>query len=499
VFFSLLYFIIYGVILGAAFFSLTAVQSSVYQHPGLNPLFQLALYLSILLAVVVTHTILFSEIYFNLYNTDNRSFTASKSYSERRHADAIRELWLSKDSKGNAYFTNWILLDLHDYLNDRSSLEIFNKAYKLHYREVIDYDKLRDKLSKKYSDLLVRFTLRPPQLQDPSSHKEITLSDFPDVNELVDKISSRLNQHNVTLDNIDPGLDAIQKIRATIFSCYQELSDYVPISRFDVVLNIKSNEILSYLNVDEENKINVRNDIEKALFYHLSRRLLVRTDALAVKLIRRDFYFYTALSFFSASQGDIHAASFGSRVFSVMQVIATYVILVLSIAFLNSSVENIRTNLWEYIMPFLCKHLWRIVFISSILVTVAFAFTRLSHYCSHALNREILKLPENYGYTVNRSGTVDLIINLNSSDYGGQYLSSENGALVATLAMPYQPLPATNLRYPGILVTDRTSKIVWAEWLLPFMNKVYVYGDDYNINEIKGHYKILIPASMPVF
>lgn len=481
----------------SAFAGLTIIQSRSLEGLSLNPYVQIALYIAIVIFVALVHAASFGEIYYRLYRADSRSFTASESYIERRRADAVKELWLSKDMKSNAYFTNWILLDMSKYLNDPNSLNVFTKAYKKHYGDVLTYRILRDKLSKKYADLSVKVGLRQPRVQVSEGQTRIVPSDFPDVVELVQKLSSGLAQYNVDLAQGAQDSEPINRIRASILSCYQEFQEYVSIARLDVVLNIKANEILSNLKINDGKNAEVKDEIEKILFYHLSRRMLVKTDGLSIKLYRPDFYYYGALSFFSASQGDIRPATVESKAYSVIQVIATFVILALSIALLNMAVGQIRHSLWDQCIQCVCGYFKAIMLVSLLIIMFGYGLSWLWNYCSHVTNREILKIPENYGYTINRVGTIDLIINLNSQNMGGHYLNSENGLLTAT--MPYRPSPAIDLRYPGVLITKNTTKIVWGEVLLPFMEQLYVYGDGFNINEIKEPYKILVPATIQPF
>jgi len=269
-----------------------------------------------------------------------------------------------------------------------------------------------------------------------------------------------------------------------------ELSDDISIARLDILLRVKSDEILSLFGdrVPAAEKHLIRSDVEKTIFYYLSRRLLLRTTHLPIRLRYFDFLYYSALSFFNSSAGDIRPVSSVARIFTFIQVIGTFVILAIAVAFLNNVVANMhefQISTIRNIMPPV------LVFIGIALLTIIIAslIQRCIQYQSY---NKILRNPENYGYTIRGDGTADLMINVNS-------LPESCNLGYCVLGMPFTAAVGEGSRYPGFVITKNSIRIAWAELLLPTNNRLYVYGEGFDIGEIGNRYKILIPTSIRAF
>lgn len=487
-----IYLIAYLLMLLTAFVGFSYIQGRT-----LSPLIQLGLYVIVILLVFSIHCILFGNIYYGIYKDNKSSFEASDMYSKRKRAIAVRSLWLSKDIKSDYYFPNWMPLELSDILSEPKDLNVFFKGYELFYGTDIDYGTLRKLLSRQYSELMVKIALKPLPRTVP---RQGEIDNLPDVKEFTERLSSNLEPLGININYPDKGPSIRKNIAIALAILYQELGDYVSINRFDILLNIKSREIFSILGDLTKDKEygQVKGAIEKTLFYHLSHRMTLKPDNIPVELGRLDFLYYSALSFFSASYGDIQPLSKTARVFTVIQVVASFIILALAIAFLSRAVENIDYASFQSTLSII-HHMFKPAIIAIItFIAAGYALSHMYSYFKHGTNRELLNTLDNYGYNVRMDGTVNLMINLSSSALGGDVTFDKDLKVLIT-AMPYQSSPEVFGRYPGILVTEDTAKIVWAELLPLTTNRLYIYGDNYNLNDIKGKYKILIPANYTVF
>jgi len=473
----------YIVLLASAFFSLSYVKNI-----GCDPIMHVIIILAIIIAVLILQSYLFSEIYHSVYASNHKSFAGSDLYKVRKQEGAVKSLWLSKDIKGNYYFPNWLLLELSDYLLDAKNLDVFYKGYELFYRTRLTYDELRLKLSKEYPELLIRVMPRPLPPNMPTQGNVI---DLPGINEFVLRLSSSMEKYEIKLNVHSKQDPLLNNLAVSLLTLLSGLSEDVPISRLDVLLDVKSEEMLGLFGtaVSGEKRDQIRADIEKTIFFYLARRMLIRTNELPTKLERGDFLFYSALSFFSANMGDVQPVSIMARSLTFAQVLGTFVILALAIAFLGGVVGGING------IPF--SFLKGLVIPGSLLVGIAafiaIAAMCITKYTSHRLNADILRIQENYGYSPQMDGSVNVMINVNNPAQSG-HLSKHY-----SLAMPYHAVFGENMRYPGILVTKKSAMIVWAEILPPAIDRIHVYGDGYDIGEIAEPYKLLIPASFTAF
>lgn len=480
---SILFLALYVILLISSYLCLSCVKGY-----GYDPSAQVVIIIAVILAVLLIQSILFCEIYRSIYESDCDSFSGSDFYKTRKQAEAVKSLWLSKDVQKDYYFPNWLLLELSDYLKDKKGLDVFYKAYKKFYGSELTYNSLRRMLSEDYSELLVRMRPKPPP---PNMPLEGSILDLPGVQNFILRLSSALSSHGLTLDVHDKKSPQLNNIALLLLTLTNELSSDIPINRLDVLLSVKSNEIRGLLGngIVDEKKEDIRQDIEKTLFYYLARSILVKTSSLPIQLSQGDFLFYSALSFFTASTGDIQPVSHWARICTFLQVAGTFIIIALTISFLSVAVEGVGgvplSDLKKMILP-ICSLLGLAVLLTVIIICCRKCYLKSSY-------AEILSVPENYGYTMRRNGIADLMINVNNPS-ASSYLSK-----FYTLSMPYTATFGENVRWPGVLVAKDSIKIVWAELFPPTNDRLYVYGDGYDIGTIKENYKLLIPASITAF
>lgn len=478
------------------FFLLLYVLTLVGAYLGLSctkscmdtPSAQVLYIVLIILGLLAIQSFLFSQIYYGIYANSSNSFAGSEAYKTRKQAEAVQSLWLSKDTRRGYFFPNWLLLELSDSLKDAKNLNVFYDAYELHYGNKLSYEGLRSMLSKEYPELLVRISPKPlPQNMPKEGH----ILDLPDISEFVTRLSSALTQFNIALNTHDKQSPELNKTAFLLMTIYSELSSDVSINRLDVLLDVKSSEIAGILtgNLKDIDQDAVQNEIEKTLFFHLARMMIINADDLPSKLSRSDFWFYSALSFLSANNGDIQPISTWARTLTFVQVLFTFLILAVTISFLGNAVADISriniSTLMRLSVP-VCIAVAAVLFIS-LLVSCFWKCAR------HGVNASILKSPENYGYAIKKDGTVDLMINVDGPD-SSTYLSKHY-----TLSMPYQAVLRGNIRCPGILITKHSSMIVWAELFAPTADRIYIYGENFNIRDIGEKFKLLVPGTFKAF
>ncbi|MFH1653513.1 MAG: ion channel [Pseudomonadota bacterium] len=476
---SIIYLFFYSLLLFAAYEGLIWVKVSPF-----NPNSQILLILGVIVLVLFLQSIFFSLIYRNVYSSSlDIAFSGSEIYKSRKQEEAVKELWLSKDVKSSFFFPNWGLLEITDNLNDegRKTLNQFYKAYEIYYGAKLDYNLLRHKLSKDFPELLL-------QSFSPNSPKKDNV-----VKDFITKLSSRLSSLGVTLDVHNQSLPLNKNIDLRLSTILNELSEQIPVNRFDVLLSIKSNEILDFIKQDFSSLLGkdkeALHSIEKSLFYYLAKRLLINTQAIPVKLAFGDFFYYSTLSFLSANNGDIQPKSTYARICTFIQVLGTFVILALAISYLSNPIGLIQGLSLTSIKMFGISA----AIITIIILICVFVSKLIQNHFFNKNNRQLLEAPENYGYSPKLDGTVDLTINVNKPS------ESQSLSKHFKLSMPYTAVLGSDVRFPGILVTAKTSKIVWAEIFPPTVDGLYVYGDNYNINKLDERFKIFIPGTFTAF
>lgn len=471
--------ILYFFILYYSYLKLSCIKNCAYA-----PSTQVLLILLVIVVVLCIQSTVFMQIYHSIYTHNNRSFAGSEAYRTREQAEAVKSLWLSKDTRKSYFFPNWLLLELSDSLIDTKSLVVFHDAYKLHYGRELNYGALRRSLTKDYPELRVKLA---PKLLPANMPKEGAILDLPGVDEFITRLSSALSKHDIKLNSQDKASPVLNNIALLLLTIYDELSNDTPIDRLDVLLSIKSSEMCRLLT--EKPNEEVRADIEKVIFYHLARTMLINSDELPSKLSRSDFLFYSALSFLSANAGDIQPVSTSARIFTFIQMLGTFVILAVAIAFLGTAIGGVSGLHLPYINRELLKPLGLISLALLCVIAVFYAVK----YNNRRTNSKLLDVPENYGYSPKQDGTVDLMINVNDSS-AKTYLSERY-----TLGIPYQPTLGSSVRCPGVLVTEDSSMIVWAELFPPIADRIYIYGEGFSMGDLSDKYKILIPGTFKAF
>lgn len=454
---------------------------------GYNPPTQLAIILLAIIVVLIIQSFIFCEVYRGVYSVDRNSFVGSDIFKSRKQTEAVKSLWLSKDVRKDYFFPNWLLLELTDYVNNGSNLSVFHNVYKMYYGCTLTYTELRNKLSKHYSELLARLK---PRLLPPNMPVQGNILDLPGVEEFLIRLSSTLHKHGVDLNTRDRQAPLLNNIALLLLTIASELSDDISIGRLDMLLRVKAEEMRSLFGNDAagDNKDLIRSDIEKTIFYFLSRRLLIKTAQLPIKLSYRDFLYYSALSFFNSSAGDVRPISTIARLCTFIQVIGTFIILAFAIAFLN----NVVMNMNEIQTSTIKSTLLPVSIFMGIVLFVVIAILLTQRCIKHISYNKILKTPDNYGYTMRRDGTVDLMINISSLPEAC-YLGH------CALSMPYQAVVGESTRYPGFVMTKHSIRIAWAELLPPTTNRLYVYGEGFDIGEIGDNFKLFIPGSFRAF
>ena len=479
---SALFIASYVILIVISYLALSCIKGCGYSPPT-----QLAIIIIAILVVLIIQSFIFCEVYRGIHSTDRNSFVGSDIFKSRKQTEAVKSLWLSKDVSKDSFFPNWLLLELTDYVNNSSNLIVFHSVYKMYYGCTLTYTELRNKLSNHYSDLLARLKPRP---LPPNMPAQGNVLDLPGIDEFIIRLSSTLHKHGVVLNTRDRQAPLLNNIALLLLTISSELSDDISIGRLDMLIRVKAEEMRSMFgsNASGENEELIRSDIEKTIFYYLSRRLLIKTAQLPIKLSFRDFLYYSALSFFNSSAGDIRPISTIARLCTFIQVVGTFIILALAVAFLNNAVMNINEIQTATIRSTLLPVS---IFIGIVLFIVIAVF--LTQKCIKNVSyNKILRTPDDYGFTMRQDGTVDLMINISilpESCYLGH----------CALSMPYQAVVGESTRYPGFVITKDSIRIAWAELLPPTTNRLYVYGEGFDIGEIGDNFKLFIPGSFRAF